>query len=176
MPDCMIESLQALAGLGNLALATLALILAICVAVIRWKDVLRSDLRKRQLEELATIRRELHDVWVQLYDLPDTRRMMETMEWNFDDLRGQAPDQWESYSRYSASSRSLFYKFQSPNYYLFPRWMDAKRLEALKSAMSTFAPFTLMSSTRPEDATRRQYMDAILAFIDYLDQQLQKRY
>ena len=28
--------------------------------------------------------------------------------------------QWEGYMRYSACSRSLFYKLQSPNYFLFP--------------------------------------------------------
>ena len=78
--------------------------------------------------------------------------------------------------RYSSCSRSLFYKFQSPNYFLFPRWLDAKRVATLKSVMSPFAPFTLISSTTQDDATRRQYMDAILAFIDYLDQQLQKHY
>ena len=172
----MIEFAQLLAGIGNFVLAAIALLLAVCVAVIRWKDVFRSDLRKRQLEELATVRRELHDVWLEFYYLPYTRDMMNTSNWNFDDLRDQAPDQWEGYKRYSACSRSLFFKLQSPNYFLFPRWLDAKRVAALKSTMSPFAPFTLMSSTTQEDATRRQYMDAIVAFIDYLDQQLQKRY
>ena len=133
-------------------------------------------MRKRQLEELATVRRELHDVWVQLYYLPNTRRMMELWTWNFDDLREQAHDQWEGYMRYSTCSRSLYYKLQSPNYFLFPPWLDGKQVDALTSAMSAFAPFTLMSSTSRDDATRRAYMDAILAFIDYLDRQLRKRY
>ena len=150
--------------------------LALCVFAVRWKDVFRSDLRKRQLDELTTVRRDLHNVWVELYYLPFTRQMMETSHWNFDDLRVQAPDQWEGYTRYSACSRSLFYKLQSPNYFLFPRWLDAQRVTTFKSTMSTFAPFTLMSSTTPDDATRRQYMGEIQAFIDYLDQQLRKRY
>ena len=175
MPDSTFEFVQP-ASIGNLVLVTIALLVAICVAIIRWKDVFRSTLRKRQFEELATVRRELHDVWVQFYYLPHTRDMMEINSWNFHDLRDQAQDEWEGYMRYSSCSRSLFHKFQSPNYFLFPRWLDAKRVAALKSAMSPFAPFTLMSSTTQDDATRRQYMDAILAFIDYLDQQLQKRY
>ena len=176
MPSFTFEFVQPLANIANLGLATIAILLAICVAIIRWKDVFRSDLRKRQLEELVTIRRELHDVWAELYYLAFTRNMMETGNWNFDDLRDQAPDQWEGYKRYSSCSRSLFYKFQSPNYFLFPRWLDAKRVAALKSAMSPFAPFTLLSSTTQDDATRRLYMDAILAFIYYLDRQLQKYY
>ena len=62
MPSFTFEFVQPLASIANLGLATIAILLAICVAIIRWKDVFRSDLRKRQLEELVTIRRELHDV------------------------------------------------------------------------------------------------------------------
>ena len=176
MSECTIECVQLFAGLGNTVLAALALLLAVCVAAVRWKDVFRSNLRKRQFEELAAVRRDLHNIWVELYYLPYTRDMMETSSWNVNDLREQAPHQWESYMRYSSCSRNLFYKLQSPNYFLFPRWMDKKHLAAFRSTMSTFDPFTLMSSTTPDDATRSQYMDAILTFIDYLDQQLQKRY
>ena len=176
MPNSTIECVRLLADIGSSVIAALALLLAVCVAVIRWKDIFRSDLRKRQLEELATVRQQLHDVWFELCYLPATRDMMEISNWNFDDLRDQAPDQWEGYRRYSDFSRSLFSKLQYPSYFLFPPWLDAKRVAALKSAMSTFAPFTLMSSTTPEDAIRCQYLDAIRAFIDYLDQQIQQRY
>ena len=176
MPDSTIEWVRLLADIGSSVSAALAFILAVCVALIRWKEVFRSDLRKRQLEELATIRQQLHDIWFELCYLPGTRDMMETSKWNLDDLRHNAPDQWEGYRRYSDCSRSLFYKLQYPSYFLFPPWLDAKRVAALKSAMSTFAPFTLMSSTTSEDAIRRQYLDTILAFIDYLDQQIKRRY
>ena len=174
--DPMIERPRSAADIGGLLVAAFALLLAVGVAVIRWKDLFRSDLRKRQLEELATVRRQLHDIWVEFYYLTSTRDMMDISRWNLDDLRNDAPGQWKGYMRYSACSRSLFYKLQSPNYFLFPRWLDTKQVAALKSAMSPFAPFTLISSTTQEEAVRRQYMDAILAFIDYLDQQLQKRY
>ena len=176
MPDSTMEHVRLLADIGSSVSATVALLLAICVAVIRWKDVFRSDLRKRQLEELATVRQELHDIWFELCHLPATRDTLETNKWNLDDLRDKAPDQWEGYRRYSDCSRNLFYKLQYPSYFLFPPWLDAKRVATLKSAMSTFVPFTLMSSTNPEDAIRRRYLNEIPAFIDYLDQQIQEHY
>ena len=176
MPDSTIEYVRLLADIGSSVSAALALLLAVCVVVIRWKDVFRSDLRKRQLKELATIRQELHDIWFELCYLPATRDTLEINKWNLDDLRDKAPDQWEAYRRYSDYSRNLFYKLQYPSYFLFPPWLDAKRVATLKSAMSTFVPFTLMSSTNPEDAIRRRYLNEILAFIDYLDQQIQKHY
>ena len=101
---------------------------------------------------------------------------METRCLDIDNLREEAPEQWDDLMRYSECSRSLFYKFQFSSYFLFPSWLDRKRVDALKYTMSKFAPFTLMSSTTPDDDTRRAYMDAIVAFIDYLDQQLQRRY
>ena len=176
MADSTIEYVRLFADIGSSLSAALALLLAVCVAVIRWKDVFRSDLRKRQLEELATIRQELHDIWFELCSLPAIRGMLETNKWNLDDLRDKAPDQWEGYRRYSHCSRNLFYKLQYPSYFLFPPWLDTQRVATLKSTMSTFAPFTLMSSTNPEDTIRRRYLDEILAFIDYLDQQIQKHY
>ena len=147
MSDPTIECGQVATVFGSSLFTALALFLAILVAVVRWKDVFRSDLRKRQLEELATVRRQLHDVWLQFYYLPFTRGVMETSSWNFDDLREHAPDEWEGYMLYSTCSRSLFRKLQSPNYFLFPRWLDTKEVASLKSAMSDFAPFTLLSST-----------------------------
>ena len=83
MPDFTFESIQSLASIGNIVLAMIAILVAICVVTIRWKDIFRSDLRKRQLEELVSIRRELHDVWAELHYLPATRDMMENSSWNF---------------------------------------------------------------------------------------------
>ena len=176
MADSTIECIRLYADIASSLSAPVALLLAFCVAVIRWREVFRSDLRKRQLEELATIRQELHDIWFELCSLPAIRGMLETNKWNLDDLRDKAPDQWEGYRRYSNCSRNLFYKLQYPSYFLFPPWLDRQRVATLKSTMSTFAPFTLMSSTTPEDTNRRRYLDEILAFIDYLDQQMQKHY
>lgn len=175
MPDSSIEFARLL-DIANSASAPLALAIAVCVAVIRWRDVFRSDLRKRQLEELATVRQQLHDIWFELGYLSGTRRMMEINEWNLDDLRDNAPDEWAGYKRYSSCSRRVFYKLQYPGYFLFPTWLDTTRVATLKSSMFKFVPFTLVSSTNPTDVIRRQYLDDILAFIDYLDEQIRKRY
>ena len=172
MPDSTIEYVRLAADIAPSVLAALAVV----VAIIRRKDVFRSDLRKRQLEELATVRQELHNIWFEIGYLPAIRQMLEINQWNLADLRDKAPDDWEGYRRYSDCSRKVFYKFQYASYFLFPRWLDAQRVTTLKSAMSTFAPFTLLSSTNPEDAIRRQYMDEILAFIAYLDRQIRKHY
>lgn len=172
MPDSTIEYVRLLADIGGFVFAALA----VCVAVIRRKDVFRSDLRKRQLEELLAVRQQLHDIWFELCYLPGLRSMLETNNWNLDDLRNNAPNEWEGYRRYSDCSRDLFYKLQYASYVLFPPWLDAKRVAALKSTMLKFAPFTLMSATTPEDVIRDQYLNEIQAFIDYLDQQIKKRY
>ena len=176
MPDSTIEYVRLLAEIGSSVFTALFFLLAVCVAGIRWRDVFRSDLRKRQLEELAAVRQQLHDIWFELCYLPAIRGMLETNKWNLDDFRDNAPDEWKGYRRYSDCSRNLFYKLQYPSYFLFPPWLDAKRVATLKSAMFKFAPFTLMSSTTPEDVIRHQYLNEILAFIDYLDQQIKKHY
>ena len=176
MPELTIEYVRLVTDIASSGFAALALLVAIVVAVVRWKEVFRSDLRKRQLEELATVRQQLHDIWFELGYLPAIRRMLEINKWNLDDLQTKAPDEWEGYKRYSTCSRNVFYKLQCPSYFLFPSWLDAERVAALKSAMSNFAPFTLMSSTHPENAVQRQYLNEIMAFIDYLDQKIQKKY
>ncbi|MXW72440.1 MAG: hypothetical protein F4X58_10275 [Chloroflexi bacterium] len=176
MPDLTIEHVRLVRDITSSVLALFALIVAVYVAKIRWNDVFRSDLRKRELEELATVRQELHNVWFEIGYLPAIRQMLEINQWNLDDLRAKAPDDWEGYRRYSDSSRKLFYRFQYRSYFLFPPWLDPQRVATLKSTMSTFVPFTLMSSTHPEDAVRRRYMDEIQAFINYLDRQIRKHY
>jgi hypothetical protein len=176
MPDSTIECVRLFAEIASYASAPLALFLAVGVAVIRWRDVFRSDLRKRQLEELATVRQQLHDIWFELGCLPDTRRTMEIHEWNLDDLRDKAPEEWAGYKRYSSCSRRVFYKLQYPSYFLFPSWLDTTRVATLKSTMSKFVPFTLMSSTDRGDALRHQYLNEMLAFIDYLDEQIRSHY
>lgn len=100
---------------------------------------------------------------------------METTKWNLDELRQNAPAYWDQYNRYRQNSLDLFYKFQSPQYYLFPDWLDAKLTQDLAKRMECFAPFSLVTSTDLSQAEQAEYTRAILNVISYLDAELRSR-
>ena len=163
-----------LADVGQFGFGLVTVLLTIYAATFRRKEIFRSELDKRQLEELTVIRQQLQELFFEFYFLPSIRSAMELMKWSIDDMKSQSPDDWDKYNRYSTSSLSLFYKFQSPDYFLFPKWLDRAAIEDFHQSMRRFAPFTLISSTSQSDAQRTEYMNEIQNMISYLDKQLRQ--
>ena len=89
-------------------------------------------------------------------------------------LKREDPDSWQQYQRYKANSLEVFYKVGNPNYYLWPRWIDKRCLKTFSSKMETFAPFTLMSTASRPEGELRDYINEVVRFLDYLDEQLGK--
>ena len=168
------EIAQFLAHVGQFLFGLVTVLLMAYAAIFRRKEVFRSELQKRQIEELAVIRRQLHEVWFEFFYLPSIRSLMELNNWSFNDLRVHALDEWEKYDRYAKRSLDLFYKFKDPDYYLFPYWLDRDEIDKFCKSMQKFAPFTLLSSTGQPEAIREEYMKEIRALISQLDEGLRK--
>ena len=168
------EIAQFLAHVSQILFGLITVLLMAYAAIFRRKEVFRSELQKRQVEELAVIRRQLHEVWFEFFYLPSIRSLMELNDWSFNDLRVHALDDWERYDRYAKRSLDLFYKFQDRNYYLFPDWLDRDKIDKFYKSMQNFAPFTLLSSTGQPESIRKEYMNEILAMISQLDEGLRK--
>ena len=174
IPPNLLTVATFLADLGQFGIALATVLLAIYAATFRRKQVFRSKLYKRQLEELTVIRQQLNDMFFSFYYLPSMRSTMELMKWNIDDIKTHSPDEWDNYKQYRTSSLCLFYKFQSPDYFLFPKWLDRDAVKEFHQSMRKFAPFTLVSSTSQSDDERQEYMNGIQHMISYLDKQLRQ--
>ena len=161
-----------LADFGQFLFGFVAAGLAVYTATVRWKDVFRSELQRRQFDELVSIRHKLHEVFFDFYYLPSIRSTMELMKWNIDELKSRSPDDWDQYKRYNQNSIDLFYKFQSPDYFLFPKWLDISVIQKFSETMKKVAPFTILSSTSQTEEERHTYMNEILSVISHLDVQL----
>lgn len=167
-PDWIVGA-KFLADLGQFLLGLVTVFLALYAAIFRRREIFRSELQKRQFEELAVIRKQLHEIWFEFSYLPFIRSTMKTMNWNLDQLRDNSSDDWNQVKRYHATSLSLFYKFQSSDYFLVPEWMDKQKGREFYHTMEQYVPFTLFSSTSQTDTNREKYLNEILAMILYFD-------
>lgn len=161
-----------LAKLGQFFFGLCTLILAIWVASTKRKDFFRSELSKRQLEEIGKTRSDLHSIFFDLYYIPITAQTMRTMSWNFDQLKENDPEAWAQTQRYKKTSLDLFYKFSSKNHYLFPSWLDKNKLSAFADSMSAFAPFTLNATYSKNEKERQDYGNLILDLKNHFDNAL----
>lgn len=143
--------------------------LAILAAYARRKEVFRSELHREQFAEIMNIRQKLQEIAFDLYYIPFMRIEMDMFEWNSDALRENAPEDWESFNRYKTNSLELFYKFQSPNYFLFPEWFESSKIDNIRDDMSKFAPFTIKSTASRSDDEIKSYMQKLYNLIDSLD-------
>ena len=170
----MYSHIHAMAEIAQIAIVILATSLTIYAFARRRKELFRSDLQKRQIEELAVLQKQLHNISFDFYYLPYISDLMTRNGWNFDDLKLHAFDDWQQIQRYKKNSLDIFYKFQRKNYYLMPKDIEKERIRDFVGSMKHFAPFTLNAViTRPEEL-REQYADSIKDLISYFDKELTK--
>lgn len=163
-----------LAKLGQFFFGFCTLSLGVWAAVFKRRDLFRTELSKRQLDELGQIRTALQSLFFDLYYIPMTADTMRTMGWNIDVLKENDPESWEQYERYKRTSLDLYYKFSDANYYLVPDWVDEKRRTQFAECMTAFAPFTLHSTTSRTTEERHAYAKEIASMKEYLDVCLRK--
>ena len=174
IPSALMSWADFLAKLGQFAFGLAAMLLAMYAAYYKRVELFRTELQKRQFDEVASIRGKLHEIFFDAGYLPLIKGSMEVMSWNFDDLKREDPDSWQQYQRYKANSVDVFYKVGNPKYYLWPRWIDRRRLQGFSSKMENFAPFTLVSTASPPKEELRDYINEVVSLMHYLDEQLGK--
>ncbi|WP_079229800.1 hypothetical protein [Pseudomonas putida] len=175
LPPELLSWADFLAKIGQFLFGLCSLLLALWAAIYKSKDFFRSELSKRQLEELGSIRSSLQSVFFDFYYMPSIKHTMVSMGWSFEDLKKHDLKLWEQIERYNKTSTDLFYKFIDSNYYLFPDWLEKERLERFGKSMRTFVPFTLSSAVDKSDEVRGSYFNEILNMKEYLDVSLKKR-
>jgi hypothetical protein len=172
--DELLKWADFLAKFGQFLFGLCSLSLAVWAATFKRKDFFRSELAKKQLNELGETRTALQSIFFNLYYIPHIEQILKAMGWSLDSLKENDPDSWEQYQRYKSTSFELFYKFSDANYYLFPSWIDKERRKAFAEAMRAFAPFTLHATASKTAAEREAYATEIIKIKDYLDSALQK--
>jgi len=161
-----------LSKLGQFMFGLCTLALAIWAATTKRREFFRSELTKKQLEEVGRVRADLQSIFFDLYYIHITSQTMRTMEWNINHLKENDPETWDQVQRYKRTSLDLFYKISSKNYYLFPDWLDRKKISDFACLMNAFAPFTLHSTSSRSDRERENYANAILDLKNHLDEAL----
>ncbi|OXI31536.1 hypothetical protein CFB89_19070 [Burkholderia sp. AU16741] len=141
--------------------------------IFKRKDLFRTELVKKQLDEVGKVRASLQSIFFDLYYIPIIEQTMRAMGWNFDALKEHDPESWEQYCRYKNTSLELFYKFSDRNYYLFPKWINWERRQKFSNSMKDFAPFTLVATASKSSSEREAYAIEINRMKDYLDDVLQ---
>jgi hypothetical protein len=158
-----------LSKVGQFLFGLCTLALAVWAAMIKRKDLFRSELTKKQLEELGKVRTDLQSILFDFYYIPSIAQMIQTMGWNIDVLKEKDFDSWEQYQRYKKTSLDLYYKFSDINYYLFPDWIDPIKRRQLVTAMQSFAPFTLNATQSKSQQEREAYAVVIAEMKTHFD-------
>lgn len=169
IPPELLTLADFLAKLGQFLFGLCTLFLALWAAIFKRKDLFRTELSKKQLEELDNIRASLQTVFFDLYYIPSIDSTMKSMSWNTDQLKEHDPESHEQLKRYQNTSKDLLYKFNDINYYLFPDWFEKKEREKFANTMKQFIPFTRHATVSKSHAEREAYAIEIIKMKDYLD-------
>lgn len=169
VPPELLSWADFLSKVGQFLFGLCTLALAVWAATIKRKDFFRSELTKKQLEELGKVRTDLQSIFFDFYYIPSIAQMMQTMGWNIDVLKEKDSESWDQYQRYMRTSLELFYKFSDSNYYLFPDWIDRAKRKKFVAAMESFAPFTLNATTSRSQQEREAYAVAISEMKNHFD-------
>ena len=161
------------AKVGQFLFGFCTLALALWAAIFKRNELFRSELTRKQLDELGTVRTALQSIFFDFYYIPSMAQMMRTMGWNLDTLKENDPESWEQYQRYKKTSLDLFYKFSDTSYYLFPEWVDKNRRQRFADAMKAFAPFSVVSTISKSQEEREAYAIEITKMKEYFDVVLQ---
>ncbi len=160
------------AKIGQFLFGLFTLFLALWAATFKRKDLLRSELSKKQLDELGTVRTALQTIFFDFHYIPLIEGTIRSMGWNLENLKEKDLESWEQYHRYKTTSLDLFYKFSDRNYYLFPSWLEKERLKGFAKSMEAFAPFTLVATTSKSQSERETYAIEIAKMKEYIDAKL----
>jgi hypothetical protein len=161
-----------LAKFSQFLFSLCALLISLWAVIFKRRDLFRTELVKKQLDEVGKVRTSLQSILFDLYYIPITEQTMRVMGWNLDTLKEHDPESWEQYYRYKNTSLELFYKFSDNNYYLFPKWLSGERRQKFADAMKIFAPFTLVATASKSSSEREAYAGEINRMKEYLDDAL----
>jgi len=172
--DSIMRYADILAKFGQFATGLCMLGLSIFAICMKRRDLFRSELTKRRIDELALVRSSLQSIFYDIHFVAASSGMLLTMKWNIDEWKTHDLDGWEQYQRYKKTSTELFYKLTDRNYYLFPDWIDKTKISAFAVKMKEWAPFTIMATCQHSTKERENYMLAIDDLKDEFDRALKK--
>ncbi|RBP76850.1 hypothetical protein DET64_10133 [Marinobacter nauticus] len=172
--DFALQISELLGGLGQFIFGLVAVALSILAFVKKRSDIFRSELAKSQFLEMGSIRSKLSEIFFDIHYVAQFKGQLDMMEWSLDDFRNECPEQWQQFTRYQENSLDLFYKFMTPEYYLFPKWVSAEKVVAHFEEMKKFAPFTIYATGSNTFEDIQSYQTKIIDFIKYLDVGLSK--
>lgn len=163
-----------LAKFGQFLFGLITLFLAIYAAILKRKEIFRSELHKKQVGELGEIRDKLQQLLFDFAYIPGIKEDIKTMGWNLSSLKEDSPESWQQYQRFKSNSLELFNKIGNRDYYLFPHWLDTTPLLSLRKQMEKFIPFTLNSVSSKSEENREEFMNGIVQVVNHLDRSLKK--
>lgn len=174
VPSELMSWADFLAKVGQFLFGLCTIVLAFWAVIFKRKELFRTELTKKQLNELGAVRTALQSVLFDFFYIPITAQTMRTMGWNLDVLKEQDPDSWQQYQRYKNTSTELFYKFSDAHYYLFPDWIDKDRRLKFADAMRRFAPFTFVAASSKSKEEREAYVREIAEMKEHIDVRLRR--
>ncbi len=158
-----------LGGIGQFIFGLVAVTLSVIALVTKRADIFKSELAKKQLLEMGSIRTKLSEIFFDIYYVHQFKGQLDTMEWSLEDFRRECPEQWAQFSRYQENSLDLFYKLMTPDYYLFPKWISRETVIEQHEKMIKFAPFTIFSTGSKSFEEVQQYQSDVINFMKYID-------
>lgn len=161
-----------LAKMGQFLLGICTLGLAVFAATVKRKEIFRSELDKKRLDELGLVRTMLHSLFFDFHHIPQIAGNMSVMGWSLADLKEHDVDSWEQYQRYKTTGLELFYKFSDSDYYLFPDWISLEKRKRFAISLLTFAPFTLISTKSKTQEQRDAFAVEIVEMKKHFDEAL----
>ena len=166
--------LSILGDIGQLAFELVAILLSIYALTTKRSDVFKTELAKKQFEEIGLIRRTLNTIYYDLYYVQQFKGMIDVSGGGLPQFEKDCPNEWEQYQRYKSNSISIFYKLMLTTYYLLPTWISKEKIQDFHNEMRKFAPFTISSTGNRTSEELENYSNRIVEMIKYLDEELTK--
>ncbi len=162
-----------LGSAGQFLFGSIAVTISILALRSKRKDIFKTELSKAQFSEMGKIREQLSEIFFDVYYVKEFKSDLDALSYSLDDMKEKMPEQWQQYQNYKTKSLDVFYKLGTPDYYLFPEWIDSKTLSEHYKTMLKFAPFSIIA-THNQKNNVLAYQNSLLNLINHIDMQLRK--
>ena len=151
-----------------------SILIASYTLIVNRSAIFKNTLQEKQIEELCHLRQVVFDVWFDVYFVKGWADNIKALDRSLLEFEKEQPDDWSQYQKFKINCMELFYKLQFPEYYLFPKQLDYKKLSPLHTKTSQFVPFTINALINKDKNDVLSWQQELLNSISYLDKLLRK--
>lgn len=170
-----VDLIYKLPPLVSAIVSVLSFGLAFWALIVKRKEIFRGSIYNRQIDELLSVRRRLHEVWRQVPQTYFWAQNIKSLDRTLEEFKISQPEDWSAYRKFQTDCEYLFYSFAHPKNGLLPSWYRPGPNNDLAETLRKIAPFTMSRLMNLSQDEIESFQNILLQKISLIDDALDRQ-